>query len=430
MACKTRRRYTRRSSHKPSKSDEEDRDNIIVCVTSLKPLRAKHLAWTHDLVQKEDWVGKRELTLEDVEYPFEQAELGAKVTVASWEERSLDQSSYYYVRTRKPNLSEGSDALDRAWPHTGVDNTQCGRCHGPICDDFSVCSSCHVSFHDSCLSPKTPLQWVQGDLRDCDEKVLECLACNQSLRHPSLLKADSDIKNIAICIDLGSSHVKVSTWLSGENAPQPLGVGISSSCWYDGTWHHGDYASVVAGHPSAFLLNPIKRAWLDDPEALKQLESCGGSTVTDIVLGLLKFIFKKIDSQRRVDFASLSDANLYLCMASPSGMTDTQKTVVLSAVQDFESYKPAGGWASKIRSVTVIDLPEPECALWGQLGADLPEKAGHRYQVIDIGGFTTVCGRFKRVRIVFDNATVRFHLLDPSVRAMHLVRSLQKLAGR
>jgi hypothetical protein len=170
-----------------------------------------------------------------------------------------------------------------------------------------------------------PLQWVQGDLRDCDEKALECLACNQSLRRPSLLKADSDIKNIAICIDLGSSHVKVSTWLSGENAPQPLGVGISSACWYDGTWHHEDYASVVAGHPSAFLLNPIKRAWLDDPEALKQLESCGDSTVTDIVLGLLKFIFKRIDSQRRVDFASLSNANLYLCMASPSGMTDLQR---------------------------------------------------------------------------------------------------------
>jgi hypothetical protein len=114
MACKTRRRYTRRSSHKPSKSDEEDRDNIIVCVTSLKPLRAKHLVWTRDLVQEEDWVEKRELTLEDTEYSFEQAELGEKVTVASWEERSLDQSSYYYVRTRKPNSSEGSDALDRA----------------------------------------------------------------------------------------------------------------------------------------------------------------------------------------------------------------------------------------------------------------------------------------------------------------------------
>jgi hypothetical protein len=173
------------------------------------------------------------------------------------------------------------------------------------------------------------------------------------------------------------------------------------------------YASVVAGHPSAFLLNPIKRAWLDDPEALKQLESCGDSTVTDIVLGLLKFIFKRIDSQRRVDFAFLSDANLYLCMASASGMTDTQKTVVLSAVQDFESYKPAG-WVSKIRSVTVVDLPEPGCALWGQLGAELPKKVKHRYQVIDIGGFTTVCGHFSQVRITIDNATVRFHLLDPS----------------
>jgi mannose/cellobiose epimerase-like protein (N-acyl-D-glucosamine 2-epimerase family) len=110
-ACKTRRRYTRRSSHKPSKSDEEDRDDTIVCITSLEPLRAKYLEWTHDLVQKEDWVGERELTLEDTEYPFEQPELGAKVIVASWEERSLDQSSCYYVRTRKPNSSEGSSAL-------------------------------------------------------------------------------------------------------------------------------------------------------------------------------------------------------------------------------------------------------------------------------------------------------------------------------
>jgi hypothetical protein len=136
-------------------------------------------------------------------------------------------------------------------------------------------------------------------------------------------------------------------------------------------------------------------------------------------------ILKKIHSQRKIDFESVSDANLYLCMASPSGMTDPQKTVVLSALQDFESYKPAG-WIPKTRSVTVVDLPEPECALWGQLGPELPKKAEHRYQVIDIGGFTTVCGRVSQVNVMVNvnNATVRFHLLDPSLRAMHLVRSL------
>jgi hypothetical protein len=104
-------------------------------------------------------------------------------------------------------------------------------------------------------------------------------------------------------------------------------------------------------------------------------------------------------------------------------MTDPQKTVVLNALQDFERYKPAG-WIPKTRIVTVVDLPEPECALWDQLGDESPKKAEHRYQVIDTGGFTTVCQRVSQVNIMVNNAIVCFHLLDPSLRAMHLVRSL------
>ena len=128
-----------------------------------------------------------------------------------------------------------------------------------------------------------------------------------------------------------------------------------------------------------------------------------------------------IDSQRRTDFESVSDADLYLYMASPSGMTDAQKTVVLSALQGFERYRPAA-WTPRTRSVTVSDLPEPECALWGQLGAELLTKAEHRYQVIDIGGFTTVCRSVCRVAIIANATVVRFHFLDPAVGAMHLVR--------
>jgi hypothetical protein len=85
----------------------------------------------------------------DKEYLLEQFMLGVKVTVALWEERSLDQSLCYYVRTRK--LSEGLNALDRPWPHTGVDNTQCGKCQGPIWEDFAVCMHCYVLFYDGCL---------------------------------------------------------------------------------------------------------------------------------------------------------------------------------------------------------------------------------------------------------------------------------------
>jgi hypothetical protein len=116
-ACKARRRYTHRNSHKLSKSNEEDRTNVIVRITSLEPLRGTFLEWTNELGLGEDWVGKLELTLVDTEHPLEQPQLGVKVSVASWEERSLDQSSYYYVCTRKS--SEGSTALNRAWPHTG-----------------------------------------------------------------------------------------------------------------------------------------------------------------------------------------------------------------------------------------------------------------------------------------------------------------------
>jgi hypothetical protein len=418
-ACKARRKHTQQGPRKVSRSNQEASGNGIVCITSLEPLCGKYLVWTDSLDLGEAWVGKLELTLVDTVCPLEQEMLGAKVRVASWEERSLDQSPFYYVRTRRP--SEESNALDRAWPYSGVDNTRCGKCQGPIRDNFTVCRSCHVSFHDSCLSSTLPLQWLKEDLCDSVGKSIPCLACSRSLRRSFLPTADPETKSIAICIDLGSSHVKVSTRISGEDTPLALGVGIPSSCWYDGTWLFGDYASVVVGHRNAILINPIKRLLLDDPESLKQLKSCGNSTVTDIVFGLLKHIFEMIDSQRRTDFESVSDADLYLYMASPSGMTDAQKTVVLSALQDFERYKPAV-WTSRTRSVTVSDLPEPECALWGQLGAELLTKAEHRYQVIDIGGFTTVCRSVCRVAIIANATVVRFHFLDPAVGAMHLVR--------
>jgi hypothetical protein len=420
-ACKARKRHTQQSPNKGSRSDKKALSHRIVCITSLEPLRGKYLMWTDSLGLGEAWVGRIELTLVDTVCPLEQEMLGAKVSVASWEERSLDQSCFFYVRTSKP--SEESNALDRAWPWTGVDNTKCGKCQDAIRDNFTVCSSCHVSFHDSCLSPTLPLQWLKDDLCDGAGKALQCLACSRSLRRSSLPTTNSETKSIAICIDLGSSHVKVSTRISGEDAYLALGVGTSSSCWYDETWRFGDYASVVGGHRNATLINPIKRLLLDDPEALKQLKSCDDSTVTDIVIGLLKHIFEMIDSQRRTDFESVHDADLYLYMASPSGMTDAQKTVVLSAMQDFERYKPVA-WTPRTRSVTVSDLPEPECALWGQLGRDLLTKANHRYQVIDIGGFTTVC-RCASHKIILANApAVRFDLLDPAVGAVYPVRGL------
>jgi hypothetical protein len=101
---------------------------------------------------------------------------------------------------------------------------------------------------------------------------------------------------------------------------------------------------------------------LNDLEASEQLSSCGGSTVTDIVPGLLRFLLKKIHSQGRIDFESVSDANLYLCIASPSGMIAAQETVVLSVLQDFESYKPAA-WTPRMRRTIAVDLPEPVCTV-------------------------------------------------------------------
>jgi hypothetical protein len=100
----------------------------------------------------------------------------------------------------------------------------------------------------------------------------------------------------------------------------------------------------------------------DDLEALKQLESCGGSTVTDILLGFIRYILGKVQSQRRLAFESMSDQNLYLCMASPFGMLAAQGTVVLSVLQVFESCTPAA-WILRMRSVLVVDLLAPVCTV-------------------------------------------------------------------
>src|SRR3546814_2571901 len=50
-----------------------------------------------------------------------------------------------------------------------------------------------------------------------------------------------------------------------------LNAKISSSCWYNGRWHYGDYPSVVSAYSDAVLINPVKRVLLDDPNALQQL---------------------------------------------------------------------------------------------------------------------------------------------------------------
>jgi hypothetical protein len=394
-ACKTRRRYAHRSSYEPSKSNEEDRDHGIVRITSVEPLRGKFLEWTHTLVEEEDWVGKLELTLVDTEHALEQTELGARVCVVSWEERSLDHPSSYYVRTQKP--SEGSDALDRAWPHTGVDNTQCGKCQGSIRDDFTVCMHCHVSFHDGCLSSAIPFQWLEDGLRDRGGTFLVCPACRKSLQCSSLFETSSNMRKFAVFIDLGSSHVKVSTLVDEEDAPLALNANISSSCWYNGRWHYGNYASVVSAYSEAVLINPVKRLLLDDPDAVKKLKSCGDYTTADILAGLLEHIFEQINSERKVCLEAIRAADLHLCIASPAGMTDPQKTVLLSAlyecasrIGDPSSQIPSG-WNVIFRNVTIVDIPEPECALWEHLDRSLLESHGQRYHVIDIGGFTTVC---------------------------------------
>jgi hypothetical protein len=344
--------------------------------------------------------------------------LGAKVTVASWEEHSLDQSSCYYIRTRKP--FEGADALDRAWPHTGVDNTQCGKCQGPIREDFAVCMHCHVSFHDGCLSSAIPFQWLEDGLRDCEGRLLLCPACSESLQCPSLLKTGFDTKKIAIFIDLGSSYVKVSTSIDREDTPLTLNANISSSCWYSERWHFGDYPSVVPAYSDAVLINPIKRLLLEDPDALKQLKSCGDYTTADIVSGLLEHIFEQINSERKVCLEPIRAADLHLCIASPAGMTDPQKTVLLSALYDCASRigdssgRTLPDWKVVFTNVTIVDVAEPECALWEQLEGSLLENHGQRYQVIDIGGFTTVREQTTCERAVSNCTIVRLHLFDPS----------------
>ena len=55
-ACKTRKRYTRRRSHKVSKSKEEDLNHSIVCITLLEPLGGEFLEWTDTLAWKKiEW---------------------------------------------------------------------------------------------------------------------------------------------------------------------------------------------------------------------------------------------------------------------------------------------------------------------------------------------------------------------------------------
>jgi hypothetical protein len=266
----------------------------------------------------------------------------------------------------------------------------------------------------------TPFQWHNGILSDCKKDPLSCIACNQSLRYSSLHKPDSDAKDITICIDLGSSHVKVSTWISGDNEPSTLNAKISSSCWYNGRWHYGDYPSVVSAYSDAVLINPVKRVLLDDPNALEQLRSCGDYTAADIVSGLLEHIFEQIHSERKVRLEPIRAANLHLCIASPAGMTDPQKTVFLSALYECASRigdlssQTLPDWKVVFTNVTIVDVPEPECALWEQLEGSLLETHGQRYQVIDIGGFTTVCWQISRERAVSDCIVVRLHLLDTS----------------
>ena len=54
-APRARRRYTRRNSHKLSRSNKEDLNHVIVRITSLEPLCGTFLAWTDSLDLKEDW---------------------------------------------------------------------------------------------------------------------------------------------------------------------------------------------------------------------------------------------------------------------------------------------------------------------------------------------------------------------------------------
>jgi hypothetical protein len=65
-------------------------------------------------------------------------------------------------------------------------------------------------------------------------------------------------------------------------------------------------------------------------------------------------------------------------------------------------------------NVTIVDVAEPECALWEQLEGLLLENYGQGYQVIDIGGFTTVREQITCERAVLNCTIVRLYLFDPS----------------
>jgi hypothetical protein len=142
---------------------------------------------------------------------------------------------------------------------------------------------------------------------------------------------------------------------------------------------------------------------------------------------VLEHIFEQINSERKVCLEPIRTADLYLCIASLAGMTDPHKIVLLSALYDCASRigdlsgQTLPDWKGVFTNVTLVDVAEPECALWEQLEGSLLENHRQRYQVIDIGDFATLCEQITCKRPVSNFTIVRLDLFDPSFRARHLL---------